>query len=125
MTPGVTPHALGKVTATRIVKRSETARFIIDFESEVLKSLPAETGLTSLIETPENAPIIEKQLTKNPATGGWRLSFAVKLPNQDSVVQSIISVREGSPRLRFRALLKKGENLPDPLTEEWIYDLPS
>ncbi|MDL2209567.1 glucan biosynthesis protein [Desulfovibrio sp. OttesenSCG-928-O18] len=125
MTPGVTPHALGRVTATRIVKRSDTARFIIDFESEALKALPAETGLTSLIETPESAPIIEKQLAKNAATGGWRLYFSVRLPRQDSVVQSIISAREGSPRLRFRALLKKGENLPDPLTEEWVYDLPS
>lgn len=125
MTPGVTPHALGSVTATRIVKRNDTARFLIDFESETLKAMPAETGLTSLIETPENAPIIEKQLAKNPVTGGWRLSFSVKLPRQDSVVQSIISAREGSPRLRFRALLKKGENLPDPLTEEWVYDLPS
>jgi hypothetical protein len=40
-------------------------------------------------------------------------------------VQSIISARDGSPRLRFRALLKKGEILPDPLTEVWVYDMPS
>lgn len=124
MTPGVTPHALGRATATRLVKSGDTARFLVDFESEALASLPADFGLTSLVETPENAPIVEKQLMKNPATGGWRLSFTVKLPRQDSVMQSIISAREGSARLRFRALLKKGENLPAPLTEEWIYDLP-
>lgn len=124
MTPGVTPHALGRVTATRLVKIQDTARFYIDFESEALKNLPEDFGLTSLVETPENAPITGKQLIKNPATGGWRLIFSVKLPRLDSVVQSIISARDGSSRLRFRALLKKGENLPDPLTEEWIYDLP-
>lgn len=127
MTPGVTPHALGRVTATRIIRdqRNDTVRFFIDFESESLKRLPADTGLTSLIEAPENAPIIDKRLVKNPATGGWRLIFCAKLTRQDGVVQSFISARDGSPRLRFRALLKKGENLPDPLTEEWVYDLPS
>lgn len=125
MTPGVTPHALGRVTGTRIVKSAELTTFIIDFESEALKALPAETGLTSLIEGPEHAPIVDKSLTKNPASGGWRLRFSAKVPRQEGVVQSIISARDGSPRLRFRALLKKGENLPDPLTEEWVYDLPS
>ena len=124
MTPGVTPHDLGRVTATRLIKNDETARFFIDFESEALKNLPGDVGLTSVVEAPENAPISDKQLTKNPATGGWRLTFTAKLPRQDGVVQSIISAREGSARLRFRALLKKGENLPDPLTEAWIYDLP-
>ncbi len=124
MTPGVTPHALGRVTATRLVRNPETATFFIDFESEALKNLPGDIGLTSLVETPESIPITNKQLMKNPVTGGWRLSFTVKLPRQDSVVQSIISARDGAGRLRFRALLKKGENLPDPLTEEWVYDLP-
>ena len=124
MAPGVTPHALGRATATRLVKNSETAGFYIDFESEILKDLPEDFGLTSLVEAPDNAPIMDKQLVKNPATGGWRLSFSVKLPRQDSVMQSIITARDGSARLRFRALLKKGENLPDPLTEAWVYDLP-
>lgn len=124
ITPGVTPHALGRVTATRLVKNVESARFYIDFESDTLKALPENFGLTSLVETPENAPITDKQLMKNPATGGWRLTFSVKIPRPESVVQSIIPVRDGSSRLRFRALLKRGENLPDPLTEEWVYDLP-
>ena len=124
MTAGVTPHTLGRATNTRVIRNADTARFFIDFESEALKNLPEEFGLTSLVETPETAPITDKQLMKNPATGGWRLVFTVKLPRQDSVMQSIISAREGSARLRFRAVLKRGENLPDPLTEEWIYDLP-
>lgn len=125
MTPGVTPHALGRVVGTRVIKSGDIATFIIDFESETLKALPAEIGLTSRIEGPEQAPVIEKTLAKNPVTGGWRLRFSAKVPRQEGVVQSIISARDGSPRLRFRALLKKGENLPDPLTEEWVFDLPS
>lgn len=127
MAPGVTPHELGRAVATRIVRSPEddTARFIIDFESPTLNDLSPDTGLTSVIEAPEDAPVIDKQLVKNPVTGGWRLMFLVKLPKQDGVVQSIISARDGSPRLRFRALLKKGENLPDPLTETWVYDMPS
>lgn len=125
MAPGVTPHSLGRAVSTKVIKnpKNETTRFIIDFESETLKSLHADTGLTSLIEAPDNAPVVDKQLTKNPVTGGWRLSFSIRTPRTDGVVQTIISAREGSPRLRFKALLKKGENLPDPLTETWIYDL--
>ena len=127
MAPGATPHELGRAVATRMVRSSkgDTARFMIDFESPTLNDLPPDTGLTSVIETPGEAPVIDKQLTKNPVTGGWRLTFRVRLPKQEGVMQSIISVRDGSPRLRFRALLKKGENLPDPLTEVWVYDMPS
>ena len=59
---------------------------------------------------------------RNPATGGWRLIFTVRLPKEDGVIQSLMSARKGPVMLRFRALLKKGENLPDPLTDTWIYD---
>ena len=126
MTPGVTPHALGRATATRMVRENnDTVRFLIDFESEPLNALPADTGLTSIVEAPQEAPVLEKTLEKNPATGGWRLSFRARIPLREGVVQTIISAREGSPRLRFRALLKKGENIPTPLTETWTYDMPS
>jgi glucans biosynthesis protein len=127
MAPGVTPHELGRAAATRMVRspQEDAVCFIVDFEGEALKALPADTGLTSVIETPEQSPVLEKQITKNPVTGGWRLSFKVRVPRQEGMVQTIISARDGSPRLRFRALLKKGENLPDPLTEVWVYDMPS
>jgi glucans biosynthesis protein len=127
MAPGVTPHELGRAASTRMVRipQEDSVWFYIDFEGETLAALPADTGLTSVIETPEQSPVLEKQLLKNPATGGWRLIFKVRVPRQEGMVQSIISARDGSPRLRFRALLKKGENLPDPLTEVWVYDMPS
>ncbi len=125
MDPGVTPHALGRAAATHIAHTAQDSlTFVIDFEGEALKAIPADTGLTSVVETPEQVQLIEKHLAKNPATGGWRLTFKVRRPAQEGVVQSIISAREGAPRPRFRALLKKGENLPDALTEIWVYDLP-
>ena len=125
MPPGNTPHGLGRAIATRTAKsqKNDSLRFIIDFESELLNQLPEDTGLTSVIETPAEAPVIGKILTKNPVTQGWRLDFTVRLPRQDGMVQSLVTIREGIPPLRFRALLKKGENLPDALTETWVYDL--
>lgn len=126
MPPGLSPHSLGRAVATRVMRSAQTEniRFIIDFESASLNALPDDTGLTSFITLPEQAQLLEKNLMKNQASGGWRLDFTVRLPKQDGVVQSIISAREGTTRQRFTALLKKGENLPDPLTETWMYDLP-
>lgn len=126
MAPNVTPHNLGRATATRLVRRPDIGigRFIIDFESRALNAMPAATGLSSLVETPEQCPLLDKKLVKNPVTGGWRLMFTVALPKQEGVVQSLLSAREAPPKLRFTAILKRGENLPDPLTEQWVYDLP-
>lgn len=123
MPPGATPHTLATAESTRTLIQGDTLRFIIDFEGGELESLPAHTGLTSVIETPSNVPVLEKQLTKNPATGGWRLVFQVRPPKEEGVIQSLRAARDGSPAFRFRATLKKGENLPDSLTETWVYDL--
>lgn len=125
MNPGISPHALGRAVSTRTARSREgdTMRFLIDFEGRELNALPADTGLTSLIETPDAIPVLEKQLIKNPETGGWRLVFQVRLPKEDGMMQSLKAARDGAPSFRFRAVLKKGENLPDPLTETWVYDL--
>lgn len=123
---GVTPHRLGRVAASRVVRSqaADTARFILDFDGAGMRSLPEDTGLTSIVETPEQAPLLDKQLLKDPKTGLWRLDFTVRLPKQDGVMQTIIAAREGVPHLRFKARLKKGENIPAPLTETWVFDLP-
>ena len=125
MASGVTPHNLGRVVSTRISRgpKPDTMTFIIDFESESLKSLPADTGLTSVVEGPQELPVSAKNLVKNPVTGGWRLSFQVSIPRRDGLIQSILTAREGFLQARFRAFLKKGENLPDILTEVWVYDI--
>ncbi|MCH5277429.1 MAG: glucan biosynthesis protein [Desulfovibrionaceae bacterium] len=127
MTPGVTPHGLGKAVATwifRSPKHSDRVVFILDFEGEALKSLPPDTGLSSLVESPAGFPALDKQLIKNPVTGGWRLQFSLQLPQPEGVVQSLLAAHDGQNRLRVRALLKRGENFPDALTETWVFDVP-
>ena len=126
MAPGATPHQLGRVVSTRRVldPQAETATFVLDFESEDLNAIPADTGLASQIETGEAYPVLEKSLRKNPVTGGWRLKFKVRLPQEKSMVQSLISAGEERVSSRFSARLIKGENLPEPLTETWVCDQP-
>jgi glucans biosynthesis protein len=124
MAPNTAPHTLGRAVDTHIIHNGDITHFIIDFESVDLNALPADTGLSSVIETPEDNPVLEKQLSKNPHTGGWRLQFKVRLPRQEGVMQNLLSTAVTQPRLRFSALLKKGENLPDSLTETWVYDVP-
>ena len=124
MTPGVSPHDLGRAVATRVVKSGgdDTVQFIVDFEGEDINSLPADTGLTSIVESPETFPLLEKRLEKNLVTGGWRLFMKFRV-QREGMVQSLLSARDGSPSVRLTALLKKGENLPAPLTETWVFDL--
>ena len=123
MSPGSNPHGLGWAVSTRTARQEDRLRFIIDFEGGLLDFLSGDTGLSSVVEIPESVQLIEKQLSKNPVTGGWRLVFMVRLPKEEGVLQSIRAARDGAPSLRFKAVLKKGENLPDPLTETWFYDL--
>jgi glucans biosynthesis protein len=122
--PGSTPHQLGRAAATRLVRdlKNETAEFIIDFESEGLAAVSADTGMASRIETDESHPVLEKSVAKNQVTGGWRLKFKVRLPRPGGVVDSFLPGSEARPR--FQARLLKGENLPTPLTETWVYDPP-
>lgn len=126
MAPGATPHQLGRVAATRLAldQQGTAANFVIDFESESLSSLSQETGLASRIETPEDLPVLEKNLRKNPVTGGWRLTLKTRAPQEKGVVESLISAGDEPAHPRFRAELIRGENLPERLTETWVYDLP-
>jgi glucans biosynthesis protein len=105
---------------TRLVTEKEEGvyRFIIDFEGKELNAIPAETGLASDITVEGDAFLIERQLLKNPATTGWRLSFKIAVPVEK--LKSIVPDRK--PIVKLTAFLKKGENIPEPLTEIWTYD---
>ncbi|MDR0548474.1 MAG: glucan biosynthesis protein [Deltaproteobacteria bacterium] len=123
--PGVTPHRLGRVVANRLLTTTdpETAEFIVDFEGETLNALSAETGLASQVEPEGNFPVLDKKLFKNPVTGGWRLRFKTRSPLSGGVMESIFTGRAENWRPpRVRARLVRGENLPEPLTETFIYD---
>jgi glucans biosynthesis protein len=127
MPPGSTPHQLGRVVSTRLLSLpdQETAEFIIDFENSLLNSIPSLTGLASQVETDELYPVLEKRLVKNPITGGWRLRFKMRAPQGKGLVDNLLSGRESyRPPPRVRAWLLRGENLPEALTETFVYDFP-
>lgn len=125
MAPNIAPHQMGRAAATRLVRtpNGDTVTFLIDFEGEELQGMSAGTGLTSVVETAAGQ-VLWKQLTKNPVTGGWRLTFIVQVPQESGVMSSIMSARGEQRDLRLRAYLKKGENISESLTETWVYDLP-
>ncbi len=125
MAPGVIPHQLGRVVATRQVPspKRDYFTFLLDFESEELNSISAETGLASVVDAGPEATVGRKALIKNPVTGGWRLQFDVSPTQENGVMQSLMSARGDRRCLPLRAFLKKGENLSEPLTETWLYDL--
>ena len=100
----------GRSVATRRDKGTfeDGRRFIVDFEGGRLESLPADTivrGVITLGGGPEiGERLLEQHVVKNPVTGGWRLSFQVRPP-------------EDKP-LELRAFLQKGEQA---LTETWAW----
>lgn len=125
MTPGVTPHDLGRATATRMrmLPANDAMQFIVDFEGEKLNSLPADTGLACVLEVPEQYPVLERRLEKNEVTSGWRLVFTVRCPPKKGLLGGLLNRSSGNDSHQFKAMLKRGENLPESLTETWIFDL--
>ncbi len=123
MPPGGKLHEFGMVRDTRTARSADdnSVTVVVDFEGEALNALPADTGLTSVVDAPQEAPLLEKNLMKNEVTGGWRLTMKFALP-QSGVLQNLLAAREGPPQLAFSAFLKKGENLPEVLTETWRYN---
>ncbi len=126
MPAGASPHNLGRVDDTRVSIDAETntAEFVVHFTGEEINAIPAETGLSCPVELPQEATLVGKQLTKNPETGGWTLSFQARLPKEEGLLKTILpNMRQPVLPLQFRAVLKRGENIPDPLTETWLFDL--
>ncbi len=112
---------LGVPAATRTIKMKDESmrRLVIDFEGEALAALSADAGLTSVVTVGDGAKLTEKQLQKNEATGGWRLFLQIQIDADR--LKGVLPTSK--PAIRLKALLKKGENLPDPLTVSWVYDL--
>ncbi len=119
------PHLLGRVISTQEIHNKDNERlctFHVDFMSESLNSLPATTGLSSVIDLPKDVELLDKYLEKNEENNGWRLVFTVLLPEPESIVQTLIPARNPK-KIHFQAYLIRGENLPTPITELWQYDL--
>lgn len=84
-------------------------RFIIDFAGSKLTELPAETILRAVVSVAagaEAAELLDQHVVKNPATGGFRLTFQVRPLTSDPI--------------ELRAYLDKDANT---LTETWSYVL--
>ena len=106
----------GRVVATRVDAgtHDDARRIMVDFEGAALAGLPADAVVEGLVTaysagqgaTPgaQPAQLIEQQVLRNPATGGWRLVFQLRPPDGDPI--------------ELRAFLRHG---PDVLTETWSY----
>jgi glucans biosynthesis protein len=129
MPPASTPHSLGRVAAARMLTRTskEFDEFYLDFEGTLLNSITLVEGLASVVQTGPENPVLEKSLMKNTVTGGWRLRFKVKPPKEAGFVDSLLGGgggAESDQRRRVAAWLVRGDNLPQPITERFVYDYP-
>lgn len=98
----------GRVAATRLDRKGDVWRFVIDFTGEDLAELPPETVLQGVVTigsgSPDDGELVGQFVEKNPLTGGFRLVFRVR-PGR------------GGP-LPLRAFLQHGAGA---LTETWSY----
>jgi len=100
----------GRVIATRRDRGTAEGayRFVVDFAGTELDALPAGTilrGVVSVGSKDDAAELLDQQVVKNTASGGWRLTFQVR-PKKTPV--------------ELRAFLDKDGNA---LTETWSYVL--
>jgi glucans biosynthesis protein len=105
----------GRTSATRldVGTREDARRFVVDFEGGALQRLPADAVVEGVVTVVSGggaragrsrpAELLEQQVIRNPATGGWRLVFQIE--------------RRSDP-LELRAFLRHGE---DVVTETWSY----
>ena len=107
--PGRPPA--GRALATR--RDSGTVkdgyRFVVDFDSDRLRAIPADrppNGVVTAGPGPDAGELLDQHVVKNPATGGWRLSFQMK-PKRSGPIE-------------LRGFLTENN---DVLTETWSYVL--
>ncbi len=87
--------------------KEDAYRFVIDFVGKKLNALPPDTvlrGVVTVASGEDAAEVLDQNVVKNPATGGWRLTFQLRPKRKDPV--------------ELRAFLDKGG---DTLTETWSY----
>lgn len=73
----------GRVMATRWDNGTKDGayRFVVDFDGDALRKLPAETvvrGVVTVGSGDSQGEVLEQQVQKNPTTGGWRLAFQAR-----------------------------------------------
>lgn len=101
--------ASGRVAATRMSapdKDDSRRFFVLDFEGENLKAMPASAGVKGVITVGQDGQLLKQNSYKNSVTGGWRVTFEVK-PSKDKPVE-------------LRAFLQREKDI---LSETWSYVL--
>ena len=101
--PGARATATRRDTGTL----DDADRFVVDFEGGLLRALPEGTVLRAVVTadgSEDESEILDQQVIRNPATGGWRLVFQVSHPGDDPV--------------ELRAFLQRDE---ETLSETWAY----
>ncbi|MDR1038609.1 MAG: hypothetical protein LBR80_00290, partial [Deltaproteobacteria bacterium] len=88
-------------------------------------SITEVEALASVVES-DQAPVLERSLFKNPVTGGWRLRIKLKAPQEPGLLDRLTGYKNlASGRGRVFVRLVRGENLPLPMTETFVYDFPA
>ncbi len=101
----------GRAISTRRdrVDARDADRFVVDFEGERLRALAPETVVRGAVSVgaarDASETLLEQQVFKNEVTGGWRLVFLVRTPEEP---------------VELRAFLA---HEADTLTETWSYQL--
>ncbi|MDR2199626.1 MAG: glucan biosynthesis protein [Deltaproteobacteria bacterium] len=126
--PASTPHGLGKIVSNRMFTDTsqDFVEFYLDFEGNVINNITPVEGLASVVHTGDETPILEKSLQKNSVTGGWRLRLKLKSPEEAGIVENLLgnqTIVDSSKRIIL--YLVRGENLPQPISEHFVYDFPS
>lgn len=99
----------GRALGTRrdrgsVLTTHEGYRYVIDFDGKALDALTAEDPPRAVVSAGNGAELYDEHVYKNPATGGFRLTFQIKPKKAEPV--------------ELRAYLERDG---DVLTETWSY----
>ncbi|HEX5514586.1 MAG TPA: glucan biosynthesis protein G [Gammaproteobacteria bacterium] len=115
----------GHVVATRVDnhhaskgENDHIRRFMVEFDGNVLRTLPADAAVEAVVDVGEGARLLETQVMKNSVTDGWRLVFQIT-GSKAGPIKRVLEANDAQP-VELRAFLRNGD---DTLTETWSYAL--
>ncbi|MEJ2345536.1 MAG: glucan biosynthesis protein G [Gammaproteobacteria bacterium] len=96
----------GRTLATRVTRGNtqHAKTFTVDFAGRRLNALAAGAPIRGVVNVRSGGTLVAQRVTRNPATGGWRLSFDLE--------------RDPGAPLDLNAYLADGEHA---VTETWSY----
>jgi periplasmic glucans biosynthesis protein len=90
-------------------KPDDSIAFVIDFDGDVLRKLPADTPVQGVVSADANVELLETNAYHNDVTNGWRLSLRFRRVDDKKPAE-------------LRAFLRNGSAT---LSETWSYILPT